>query len=82
MIRGQSFIEDYLSCINLAKNQGDFPRSKHIDTRYHFVREQVERGEIILRKIDTKQNSADVFTKALARVQFHWIISHFMHYCY
>ena len=76
-----TILEDNQSCIHLAKNQGDFPRSKHIDTRYHFVREQVERGEIILRKIDTKQNLADVFTKALDRVQFLWIISHFMHYC-
>jgi hypothetical protein len=77
-----TILEDNQSCIHLAKNQGDFPRSKHIDMRYHFVREQVERGEIILRKIDTKQNLADVFTKALDKVQFLWIISHFMHYCY
>ena len=46
------------------------------------MREQAERGEIILRKIDKKQNLADVFTKALDKVQFLWIISHFMHYCY
>jgi hypothetical protein len=46
------------------------------------VSEQVRQGEIILRKIDTKQNLAEVFTKALEKVQFLWIISHFIHYCY
>jgi hypothetical protein len=77
-----TIFEDNQSCIHLSKNQGDFPRSKHIDMRYHFVREQVEQGEIILRKIDTKQNLADVFTKPLDRAQFMSIVSHFMHNCY
>ena len=78
----ETILEDNQSRIHLVKNQENLPRCKHIDTRYHFVREQVERGETILRKIDTKKKLADVFTKALDRVQFLWIISHFMHYCY
>ena len=78
----EAILEDNQKCIHLVKNQENLPRCKHIDTRYHFVREQVERGETILRKIDTKKKLADVFTKELDRVQFLWIISHFMHYCY
>jgi len=73
-------LEDNQSCIYLSKNPGDFAKSKHIDTRYHFVREQVEEGTIILKKIDTKENLADVFTKALDRNQFQSIISNIM--CY
>jgi len=44
------------------------------------VREQVEVGTIILKKIDTKVNLADVFTNALDRNQFQSIISNIM--CY
>jgi len=42
------------SCIYLFKNPGDFAKSQHIDTRYHFVRDQVEAGNLLLKKIDTK----------------------------
>jgi len=43
-------LEDNQACIHLSKNPGDFTKSKHIDTRYHFVREQVEKGTIILNR--------------------------------
>jgi len=75
-------LEDNTACILLSKNPGDFPKSKHIDVRYHFVRDQVAAGEIILRKVATKDNLADVFTKPLDRAQFNIIVSHFMYYCY
>ena len=73
-------LEDNQACIHLSKNPGDFTKSKHIDTRYHFVREQVEAGSIVLKKIDTKENLADVFTKALDKGHFQAIVSNFMHY--
>jgi len=59
-----SLMEDNQPCIYLSKNPGGFAKSKHIDTQYHFEREQVEVGNLILRKIDTKENLADIFTKA------------------
>ena len=73
-----TLLEDNQSCIYLSKNPGDFAKSKHIDTRYHFVREQVEAGTIVLKKIDTKENLADVFTKPLDRHQFNAIVSNIM----
>jgi hypothetical protein len=73
-------LEDNQSCIHLSKNPGDFAKSKHIDTRYHFVREQVEKGTIILQKIDTKENLADMFTKPLDRTQFSLIASNIISY--
>ena len=76
-----TIFEDNTACIHLSKNQTNFPKSKHIDMRYHFVREQVEEGQIILRKVDTKDNLADIFTKPLDRVQFTAIVSHFMYNC-
>jgi len=56
-------MEDNQLCIYLSKNPGDFAKSKHIDTLYHFVREQVEAGNIIIRKIDTKENLAEIATR-------------------
>ena len=46
------------------------PRSKHFDTKYHFVREQVEEGTIVLTHCPGKDNVADLFTKPLAKIKF------------
>jgi len=75
-------LEDNAACILLSKNPGDFPKSKHIDVRYHFVRDQAIAGEIIQRKVATKDNLADVFTKPLDRAQLIIIVSHFIYNCY
>lgn len=45
-------------------------RSKHIDIRYHFIRECVERGEIILKHISREEQCADILTKALSIIKF------------
>ncbi|XP_074369744.1 secreted RxLR effector protein 161-like [Apium graveolens] len=61
---------DNKSAIDLAKNPVFHERSKHIDIRYHFTRECVERGDIILRHVNTNEQCADVLTKALSRAKF------------
>lgn len=61
---------DNKSTIDLAKNPVFHGRSKHIDIRYHFIRECVERGEIIVEHVRTELQRADSFTKALATVKF------------
>jgi len=71
-------MEDNQSCIYLPKNPGDFAKSKHIDARYNFVSEQVEAGNLILRKLGTKENLAKIFTKPLERNQFNTIASNIM----
>mgnify|MGYP007007716516 CR=1 FL=1 len=43
---------------------------KHIDVRYHFVREILEEEEILLQTIDTKENPADMLTKVVTRDKF------------
>ena len=53
---------------SVAKNPGSHhPRTKHVDITYHFIQEHVEEGRVRLLDIDTKDNVADLFTKALAR---------------
>ncbi|GJW03585.1 retrovirus-related pol polyprotein from transposon TNT 1-94 [Tanacetum coccineum] len=50
-------------------------RSKHINVRYHFIKEQVENGVAKLYFIKTEYQLADIFTKALAREIFEFLIS-------
>jgi hypothetical protein len=45
-------------------------RVKHIDIKYHFIRERAESKELKLKYINTKDNLADIFTKALESPQF------------
>lgn len=56
---------DNKSAIALAKNPVFHDRSKHIDTRYHYIRESVEKKEVELVYVSTKDQIADIFTKAL-----------------
>ena len=57
--------EDNKAGILFADHPGDHRRSKHIDTRRHFVRETVVNGEIALVYIPTAEQQADGLTKAL-----------------
>ncbi|GJV39898.1 zinc finger, CCHC-type containing protein [Tanacetum coccineum] len=45
-------------------------RSKHIDIRYHFIRECVEKNQIKVKHISGDLQKADILTKALARIKF------------
>ena len=53
------------SAIELAKNPEHHARTKHIDIQYRFVREIVQNKQVALTYIPTKEQKADVFTKAL-----------------
>jgi hypothetical protein len=58
------------SAIALSKNLVHHERSKHIDTRYHFVRECVDKGMIDINHVSTHNQLADILTKALGKVRF------------
>lgn len=61
---------DNASAIKLAKNSSFHKRSKHIAVRYHFVRERVEKGQLMIQYVQSKHQLADILTKAIPRVQF------------
>ncbi|GAV67049.1 hypothetical protein CFOL_v3_10558 [Cephalotus follicularis] len=61
---------DNTSSICLAKNPVHHSRTKHIDIRYHFLREHVECGDIVLEYIPTEKQVADIFTKPLDENSF------------
>ncbi|KAH7387965.1 hypothetical protein KP509_16G051000 [Ceratopteris richardii] len=60
---------DSQSAICLAKIAMFHARTKHIDVRYHFIREVLEDGLITLIKVNTSQNLADALTKCLPKAQ-------------
>lgn len=61
---------DNRSALDLAKNPVFNGRSKHIDIRYHFIRECVERGEVIIKHVSSDLQRADSLTKAMTTVKF------------
>ncbi|GJS69264.1 retrotransposon protein, putative, ty1-copia subclass [Tanacetum coccineum] len=61
---------DNQSAIHLSRNAMFHERTKHINVRYHFIREIVESKEIEVAKIGTKDNAADAFTKVVPGPKF------------
>jgi len=61
---------DNKSAIALIKNAVFHDRSKHIDTRFYFIRECVEKGQIKVEFVRTEDQRADILTKALAKQKF------------
>ncbi|GKC22667.1 retrovirus-related pol polyprotein from transposon TNT 1-94, partial [Tanacetum coccineum] len=61
---------DNKSAIALCCNNVQHSRSKHIDIRHHFIREQVVNGVVELYFVTTDSQLADIFTKALPRERF------------
>ncbi|GJY09639.1 hypothetical protein Tco_0377824 [Tanacetum coccineum] len=65
---------DNKSAIALCCNNVQHSRAKHIDVRYHFIKEQVENGIMELYFVRTEYQLADIFTKPLPRERFNFLI--------
>jgi hypothetical protein len=61
--------EDNQGCIGLANNPIVNKRTKHIDVKYHYIREKIESQEINLKPIRTQDQVADILTKPLPKPQ-------------
>ncbi|GJR32047.1 retrovirus-related pol polyprotein from transposon TNT 1-94 [Tanacetum coccineum] len=66
---------DNKSVIALYCNNVQHSRSKHIDIRFHFIKEQVENGVVKLYFVNTEYQLADIFTKALCRERIEFLIN-------
>ena len=58
---------DSKSAIDVAKAEASHKRAKHIDVKFHSIRERISDETILVRHVSSKSNCADVFTKSLGR---------------
>ena len=63
-------MEDNQGAISIAKNPVAHSRTKHIDIRYHYIREAMQEGIVIIHYCPTEQMIADILTKPLPRERF------------
>ena len=54
----------------LSKTLAHHNKTMHIDTNYHFIRDCIEDGRVIIEQVKTENQLADILTKALGRVKF------------
>ncbi|GJW11248.1 hypothetical protein Tco_1577075 [Tanacetum coccineum] len=62
------------SAIAISCNPVQHSRIKHVNIRYHFIKELVEKGTIELYFVGTKYQLADLFTKALPKERFEYLV--------
>lgn len=65
-----SLLCDNQSAIRLAKNPEFHQRTKHVDIKYHFIREQLKNGVIDMQYVGTDDQLADILTKPLETSRF------------
>ncbi|GJZ50624.1 retrovirus-related pol polyprotein from transposon TNT 1-94 [Tanacetum coccineum] len=70
---------DNKSAIALCCNNVQHTRAKHIDVRYHFIKEQMENGIVELYFVRTEYQQADIFTKPLPWERFNFLIEKLGH---
>jgi len=67
---------DNKSGVRLEKSPMFRDKSKHIEIRYYFIRDMVQRGFIRLHHISTDEKIADILTEALSKGKFLVFIEH------
>ncbi|GJV81978.1 hypothetical protein Tco_1517848 [Tanacetum coccineum] len=64
---------DNKGAIDLSKNPVQHSRTKHIKIRHHFLRDNVQKGHISIKKVSSADNIADILTKPLKRESFNYL---------
>jgi len=70
IINGSDIYSDNTSAITISKNDTHHERTKHIDIKYHFIRESQKNNKFQIKWLSTKLQIADVFTKGVYGSQF------------
>ncbi|GJV88002.1 hypothetical protein Tco_1531940 [Tanacetum coccineum] len=65
---------DSKAAIAISFNPVQHSRTKHIDVRYHFIKEQVEKSIVELFFVGTEYQLTDLFTKALSQDRFQYLV--------
>ena len=61
---------DNQGAIQLTKHPNQRQKTKHIDIRYHYIREQQKEGSVEMEYVESTHQLADIFTKALPEPRF------------
>ncbi|CAO2199473.1 unnamed protein product [Urochloa humidicola] len=69
-VRPPALKVDNQPAIALAKNPVLHDRSKHIDVKFHFLRDCVDGGQLVIEFVETGRQLADILTKSLGRLRF------------
>ena len=69
---------DNIGAIYLSGNASSSTRTKHIDTRYHFVKDYIEDGIVKIKFVKSEDNDTDLFTKNLSNSDFQKYMEKFM----
>nr|GEX53016.1 copia protein [Tanacetum cinerariifolium] len=64
---------DNKGTIDLSKNPVQHSRTKHIEIRHHFLRDNVQKGHISIEKVSSIDNIANILTKPLKRESFNYL---------
>ncbi|GKF60361.1 hypothetical protein Tco_0177147, partial [Tanacetum coccineum] len=64
---------DNKDAIDLSKNPVQYSRTKHIEIRHHFLRDNVQKGHISIEKVPSVDNIAGILTKPLKRESFNYL---------
>ena len=72
--------DNNIGTYNLANSKGPLisPRTKHIGVKYHWLRFNILPKKIVVKKIETKKQRADFFTKVLTKFDFGYLRSFIM----
>ncbi|GJU39109.1 retrovirus-related pol polyprotein from transposon TNT 1-94 [Tanacetum coccineum] len=65
---------NFKSAIAISCNLVQHSKTKHIDIQYHFIKERVEKGTVELYFVGTEYQLADLFTKALPKEHFEYLV--------
>jgi hypothetical protein len=64
---------DYQSCVKLSENLVFHDMSKHIEIKYYFLCDKIQRGEVILHHISIDEQTIDILTKHLSKRKFAYL---------
>ena len=63
---------DNQSYVKLSENPVFHDRSKHIEIKYHYIKDMVQRKAVHVQYLPTHEQIADIFTKLLAKTKFEY----------